>query len=550
MDQFAWLEPLFSSVKKILKIAWALVIKWPIAIALAIAVIALLFNVYEALYRSYVALNEKQFTVYVGPPGSSSNYTAPHVKSAVEKVSAAPGTHFHSVVRSLGSTTDVADQVLADTDGQSIGVTFDRSKDADGIATLLPLDWEYLHILVNVKFLDRICNPKLETNSKKIARTEWPSKFSEVVGKLNYGRVYCDGGSTDIAAELIERSWAADRKDLSYFLSPKISNLDAANAALREDQLDVVFFSGRLGATTIKNIAQYHTAILLGLDDQAESLKRDCDATLVVTEFPENSYSVGPFRVEGLLPIDFQFCGKLLKTVATRRLIIASKHMSMNDAYLISSALSENLSQGDGLFGNTWKQASPDNSLSASGANAPLGITPHPGAIAALEGVTISTFWDPSTWSTWVKGLGLAVVALVATKALRWYSKSDTEQNAAANVASESAAQADQQGTVAATSKAQIAAAGAEIRELAPPIATLNVSHLRERIATLTSEIGHRCQDPNISLDEAEYLQNGTKVLCDALGQLVEELSQLEKRAGRAGDDRLVSSGPGLLAPN
>src|SRR5262249_1221855 len=131
MDQFAWLDPLFESIRKVMKRGWALVLKWPVAIALAIAVVAMLVELGDALRRSYVTHNQKHFNIYVGPQGSSSNYTGRHVQTVIEKVSAAPGTNFHSTVIPLASSTEVYDRVLADSDGQSIGITADKTKDTD-----------------------------------------------------------------------------------------------------------------------------------------------------------------------------------------------------------------------------------------------------------------------------------------------------------------------------------------------------------------------------------------------------------------------------------
>jgi hypothetical protein len=508
MDQTTWLEPLFESIKKVLRSAWNLVWRWPVAIAMAIAVFALMFDLADALRRSYVSHYEKRFAVYAGPQGSSSYYTGRDLQGLIERVSPAPGTNFHSSVVPLASTSEVYDRVRADTQGESIGVTADKTKDVDGLRTLLPLDWEYLHILANVKFLDKIWRDAQPPASATTSRSDWPTEFSAVVPKLKYGRVYCDGGSLDLASELIRRCWASERKGISDFLAPGISNWDAAIAALKENQLDVLFFSGRLGATTVNTIAEDHTAVLLGLSDLALALKRDYEPSLFVTSFPPNSYSGTPFPIGGLLPVDFHFfCGDKVTTVATRRLIIASSSMSKDDAHLISTALSDSLSQDDGQPDNTWKRISPENESLALTDHAPFGIAPHPGSLAALRGVTLTSVWAPGTWSTSAKAFSFAVLLFFVTKGLKWYSTS-------APALEQSSPKNELQG---------------------------------ERHATLIAEIKQRLEDPELSAEMLENSVNEVKELFDDLVERVDELSRSKATATRVPADKVITPEPPLL---
>ncbi|MFL6543694.1 MAG: hypothetical protein ACJ8LM_00740, partial [Candidatus Udaeobacter sp.] len=503
MDQTTWLEPLFESIKKVLRSAWNLVWKWPVAIAMAIAVFALMFDLADVLRRSYVSHYEKRFAVYAGPQGSSSYYTGRDLQSLIERVSPAPGTNFHSSVVPLASTSEVYDRVRADTQGESIGVTADKTKDVDGIRTLLPLDWEYLHVLANVKFLEGICKEAQAAGSPASSQLDRLTEFSGVVRKLKYGRVYCDGASLDLASELIRRCWATERKGISDFLAPGISNWDAAVAALKENHLDVLFFSGRLGATSVRTIAEEQTAVLLGLDDLATALNRDYEPSLVVTKFPTNSYSETSFHI-GNPPVDIHFCGDKLTTVATRRLIIASSAMSKDDAHLISTALSNSLSQDDGQPDNTWKRISPENETLALTDHAPFGIAPHSGSLAALRGVTRTSVFAPGTWSTSSKAFSFAVLLFFVTKGLKWYSKS------------------------------------APALEQPSPKNELP----GERVTTLISEIKQRSQDPQMPRDVLENSVNEVKELFDELLKRVDEPSRQKAAATRLPADKVITPEP------
>jgi TRAP-type uncharacterized transport system substrate-binding protein len=378
---------------------------------LSLFVLLLVLNeVGSYLFRS----SNRLITVYVGAPGSSNYRIRDRLAQAVRGITSIPGVTYRATVVPTGGSHEIENKVKDDTDGRSIGVIADGSHSPD-LRTLLPLDWDYVHVLARVGFLDGV-RARLDN--------KWPTDLSEVMPSLRYGRVFAgarESGTLDFATALFDRYKNTPSESINDYLVPGISNWEQAESALKAGEIDLAFYCGPIGATTVQSIADDGTAVLLGLGDVQTALSEDADFALVETLIPKNTYRASQVRrANWLLDListapKLYFCANDIKSLAARRLIVASSSMSTQDAYLISSALAEALAESQDCPANTWKRQKPHEAPALTSANAELGIQPHPGAILVRDNGTLGFWWKPSSWSPFWRTVVFGVISLVAT---------------------------------------------------------------------------------------------------------------------------------------
>jgi hypothetical protein len=230
----------------------------------------------------------------------------------------------------------------------------------------------------------------------------------------------CPGSEAfEIASKLFDRFKSNVSNGFTDYVAPGIADWEQAEAALKAGDIDLAIYAGPIGATTVQRIADDGTAILLSLDGVQETLSEDADTALTATVIRKNSYRAAPIRsvalpLQGTKQTTWQFCGDDIQTVAARRLIVASKRMPTDDAYLLAGALDDTLTDRQDVPASTWQRHKPHVEPATSIVS--LGVLPHPGAEMKRVGSEPAFWWKPSSWSPFLRTsiAGLLSVALTA----------------------------------------------------------------------------------------------------------------------------------------
>ncbi|WP_425616467.1 TAXI family TRAP transporter solute-binding subunit [Anatilimnocola sp. NA78] len=393
------------------------------------------------LWRFYQDASEHTITLFVGPPGSSSYRISDTLVSAIESQGPSLGVKYKVKIEPTQGYIDIKQRLESDQSGQSLGMLVD-GMDCPSLRTLLPMDWDYLHILARTDFLQRFPKEKLRPANETGKQYVLPREFSDIARHLEYGKVYAgpDASGTRRFAEVLYamHQFGDSGKDLHDVHSVGLTDWNQAVAALKQGEIDVAFYCGPLGATTIKEVCEDNSAVLLGITDLRSALIKSDSFSMIPGTIPKNFYSAAPFpdapasrwpdnnsgEVSKVSSVYFNDAD--IPTIAARRLIVTSKNMSETDAYIISGALADRLGEARYIPKDTWQRRSPDEETAK--ANSDFGIAPHAGAALKRDNRHLVRFWDPWTWNASVLTIagGLALAAATsATQALRsWFSNS------------------------------------------------------------------------------------------------------------------------------
>jgi TRAP-type uncharacterized transport system substrate-binding protein len=450
---------------------------------------------------------DRTITIYVSAPGTSDYRIKDKLANAVRSISSGPEIRYRASVVSTPGSIDIENRLKDDGEGRSIGVIADMSH-APNLKTLLPLDWDYVHILGRVGFLDGL---RIRNGNK------WPSEFSHVVPFLRYGRVFAgsqDSGTLDFATNLFDRYKRDPVENINDYLAPGISNWEQAEAALKAGGIDLAFYCGPIGATTVQHIADDGAAVLLGIKDVQSALSQDTDLALVTSVIPKNSYRASPLlRANWLLNVlrdapPLFFCDSDIPTLAARRLIVTSNQMSTDDAYLISGALDDALTASQDCPANTWKKGKPQESPGAE--FVALGIPPHQGADWKRQGVQLGFWWKPSSWTPFWRTAALGLASILATAILHSISRlfvgsSDETENS---------------GRPAVTDRPDYDRLGIEINadlvnldKSKPPLSETEHERWNVRVKELRDEVNMLRKNGRITTEQMEVLLNGIREL-------------------------------------
>lgn len=361
----------------------------------------------------YRAEFSREIVVLAGPPGSSGARMAKRIADSIRTTERVPGVRFAVRIDDTSGLYDMVERVRNNQEGNIVGFDTDRSDHAKDLRTLVPLDYDYLHVLCRTRFL---VDEGLESAVYH---------FEDILPQVRRNRVFAGPpkSGTRRLAELIFGQYCITGIKFEQLLTPHIVDWEQARAALKNDGVDLVFYTGPIGATTIRDIANDQTAVLLDLDEIHESLAADDKSSLWPVSFPRNAYTAAKWpRTRGLAdtfvlslappgftvlpfarpsPGEFRFCPTRVHTFAVRRLLVCAPTMSPDDAYLIAQAAQSELTDVGALVGK-WETV-PPGSVAATDSS-PLGIPAHPNATS-----------QPAQWyrfHTWPVGWVSTVVAL------------------------------------------------------------------------------------------------------------------------------------------
>jgi hypothetical protein len=122
----------------------------------------------------------RPITVYYDGSLGSSNYRLKdHVEEAIRGISTIPNVKFRALAVQTSGLEDTKARLQDDPDGQAIGIISDTH--SSELRTLLPLDWDYCHLLARIDFLEDV---------RKKAGGRSPSTFADIKFALKHGRVY------------------------------------------------------------------------------------------------------------------------------------------------------------------------------------------------------------------------------------------------------------------------------------------------------------------------------------------------------------------------
>jgi len=438
------LKATWAFVETSAKVALGFVRRYPVHLIAAVVVVIAANQLINYVSKSA----EREITVYVGPPGSSSYRMRERIADAIKGISTTPGFHYRAVVVPTTGYIDIEHRLSDDITGQAIGMAVDGVRQDESLRTLLPLDWDYLHVIASVRFLQRI---------RANANDSWPQQFSEVMPHLKYDRVFSgaqESGTRKFAAMM----FGLHDKSIDDYASPAITDWEQALPALKADRIDLAFYCGPLLATTVEEVAKNGSAVLLGLDDLRGAMLRHPDIALTEVSIPANLYTVTPLkpptdtlRLDSREPVaasdskPLYFANRDLATVAARRLIVTSSRMSDQDAYYITAALTDRLIAANDIGPNTWERASPNTPPARLDRD--FGIRTHRGAALHRDGVGLVSWWRPTTWPSNWQSMMLGVMTLVSTTFLhttvKWLRHRDLPTGAASTSSSRAASAAE-----------------------------------------------------------------------------------------------------------
>ena len=324
----------------------------------------------------------REIILLVGPAGGSTIQEGNSIKSSIERKSKWYGNRYRVRIEDTEGYEENRRRVNDDRSGLLIAFAHDGFGDAQHVRVVYTLEWSFLHILCRKQFLE--------------CENLGPDpKFGAVLEKLRYGQVYFgpqDSGTRQLAALVMAHYGKA--KEIGRFQTHGITNWHDMRAAFNNGHIDLAFYSGKLRAPIVEDIARDKTTMLLDIGCDVDPIQQGY-SHIRREALAANSYS------------NDKFCPGVRRTIASQRVLICSDAMSDQLAYLISHECAETFGGEAG-----WTRSEPKKE-----AQGELTYRLHPGAarVRRSEGA-------PWVWPNISTILG-AVIVLIITECLQWLNK-------------------------------------------------------------------------------------------------------------------------------
>jgi TRAP-type uncharacterized transport system substrate-binding protein len=349
------------------------------------------------LYRTQLG---EEIVVLTAARGTSSWRSGGRVAHRISQHERFPGVPFTARVEITDGAEEIKDRIQSDSRGNVIGYFLNQTMTPDNIRVLLPLDYDYLHILFRV---DRLLEESVTT---------FHNELSEVSELIRPGKVFAGPPGSDSRAlfdQIFPLYWHNKDDDPEDYLNPAIDDWLQARSALKQGQLDAIFFLTPFESRTMIDIARDQTSVLLGINDVSAALS-DSEGTALLDEtFPESSYYAGNVTIDDASAFTrVTFCPKGLATVAVRRVMVCSEAMRKSDAYQIAAAVRSALKEDSPQIGESDVPPLGKDTLPA---HYKL-MEPHDGALLHRDDKPPQRFTSVSSWHpAWLSSLaGLAPV--------------------------------------------------------------------------------------------------------------------------------------------
>lgn len=493
----------------------------PLPVVVAVVVGLTGYVVWEAYRRSA----SREITVLVGPPGSSGRRMGTRIADQIDVTSPGPGIEYGTSLRTTDGYEEMRDILSTDKKGLTVGFAIDNGGADSRLRVLLPLDWDYLHILVRTKFL--------QDNFAESA--PWPTQLGEVVEKLGERRVFigpASSGTRRIAKAVLEKYYPSSGKlKLSDIVAPDIADWDEVQSALRRGRIDLAFYTGPIESDTVRQIASEGTAVLLGLDAIADAVAREPSHGVTRAVFPANAYRALPLPsaepehlVEGSASRKSRgpllFCGSQMTALAARRVVVSSATMSEFDAYLLTGAVRSALA-GD-LPRDPWKPTSPQSPSPPPTSD--LRTIVHPGAVLVQNGQPYARWWVPSSWTSTTKSTAIGLLSFAASLLLSFVGER-LKQNRVGQIAKQPALPPEAPELIpvavppilpqpaAYVFREQLDGLLAEVEHHPEPMSQADFDQFSHRARTLRQEVAAAEKEGDLSREDAEILFHGLREL-------------------------------------
>jgi len=279
-------------------------------VASALVVLALM-----SAWRWYDDWRTTEFVILVGPGGGPSAREAKSIRKSIVNQSSPLGFAYRARIESTEGFEEIRQLVSEDQTGKVIGFAHDGFGSAENVRILLPLDNNYLHIFCRKGFLTNDLN--LNAGNKITF-----ANLLEHKDKLRRGRLFPgpqDSGTRQLA-ELVLKRYGLD---VYEYQASGIADWYDMRAALNNKQIDLAFYSGPLNTDIVKGIAADQSAVMVGLDGDRDAIRQG-RVFVLPEQFAASSYVNG------------DFCPEPLQTIASRRVLICSPHMSDATAYFLA----------------------------------------------------------------------------------------------------------------------------------------------------------------------------------------------------------------------
>ena len=370
------------------------------------------FLIGSSILTWYGSFFAKEIVLLVGPAGSTSWRQGDDFADAIKKASPAFGLKYRVRQELTNGYDEIQHRIANDTTGTIVGFGFEAINPELNIPQILiPLDWEYLHVLCSRQFI-------IDTYS--MSSRQQPLRLTDVLPEIKPGRIYLgphESGTRRIAETILSR---CGRLADEYSV-PGITDWEEAEVAIATGKIDLVFYSGPLGSKTIRIFAK--SSVLLNLDDMAPALSNEAGSSIWVAQLEQNTSFVNIHRshhdAKTLLrhaslstkedddPRDaLKFCPEAIKTVSSRGLLICSPAMSAYDAFQIAKSVQENCRS---IPSNLWNSRPIQKSTDQYPVSE-ISLPIHPGAKRLKQNQPYYDSIDPRGWPQWFQAALLTLL--------------------------------------------------------------------------------------------------------------------------------------------
>src|SRR5262249_11663218 len=239
---------------------------------------------YVALFMYQSKFNE-EIVVLTAARGTSSWRSVDRVVEKLSEAERVPGVKYTVRAEVTRGAEEISERVRGDRKGNVIAYYQNEADPPRGMQYLVPLDYDYLHILCRPELLPRELPPDGSAY-----------RLRDVLEKLKYPRVFAGpaGSETRQLAECLFKRYG---EGLEGLLHPAIQDWVPAESALDANELDLIVYMGPFPSDTVQSFARGKNAVLLGIDDVQDALARHEGETLLPVKLPKNAYSAAEWTV-------------------------------------------------------------------------------------------------------------------------------------------------------------------------------------------------------------------------------------------------------------
>lgn len=389
------------------------------------------FSLAFVAYDYFISWRDRPVSFLLGPPGGEAANQGEKLQNEFKKWTFLGPNYSITPIHTEGFQEN-STRISGDLDGKVVGFGMDGLKagGGDGVRTILPLDWYYLHLMIRNESLEKKLGVKPPTAvGHGLAQ---PILFSDLVAKLRekkpqlYLGPRSSGTRSVVNVVLDSANISSDEVE-----AVGIADFQEMVAALRQGKIDGAFFITALGSNTVGRATKEADCTLISFDTAAQLA--NSAAYLEKCEIPASTYSYPPPR-GALDKVD---------SLAVRRVLLAPVSMSATDANEIArhvqatfpSSVSKPLSED-------YKYPGPGPRTTENEKRLKFDV--HPGALLGTTSISPPTWFDRNAY--WLAPLLFAMIVSFfgAWKAdiAKWLENHSSQNGAATDQSADETAEA------------------------------------------------------------------------------------------------------------